>query len=140
LFLASKTMVKKIEGDLLDVAISKVNWKVGKFSTLPIVFGVGMAIIDVFMMFTAKFVHLGSISYMSGLTLATLVYAVQPYLFIKAMNFENMTATNLIWNLSSDVLVTFSGVFLFKESIHGLRWVAIGMSLIALFLFAYTDD
>lgn len=133
-------MVKKVSGDLLDVAISRVNWKVGTLSTLPIVFGVGMALIDIVMMFTAKFVHLGSISYSAGLTIATLVYAIQPYLFIKAMNFENMTVTNLIWNLSSDVLVTFSGVFLFQESIHGLRWVAIGMSLIALFLFAYTDN
>jgi hypothetical protein len=28
----------------------------------------------------------------------------------------------------------------FKESIKGLRWVAIGMSMIAILLFAYTDD
>jgi multidrug transporter EmrE-like cation transporter len=127
-------------GDMLDVAIKSINWKVGQFSTLPIVFGVVMAAIDVVMMFTAKFVSLGSVSYGVGLVIATLVYSVQPYLFIKAMTFENMTVTNLIWNLTSDIMVTFSGVMVFKESIKGLRWVAIGMSMIALFLFAYTDD
>lgn len=126
--------------DALDVFISKTNWKYGNFSILPIVFGLVMAAIDVVMMFTAKFVSLGSVSYGLGLTIATLVYSVQPYLFIKATRLESMTVSNLIWNLTSDVLVTFSGVMVFKESIKGLRWVAIGMSMIALFLFAYTDD
>ena len=126
--------------DALDVFISKTNWKYGSFSILPIVFGLAMATIDVVMMFTAKFVSLGSVSYGLGLTIATLVYSVQPYLFIKATRLESMTVSNLIWNLTSDVLVTFSGVMVFKESIRGLRWVAIGMSMIALLLFAYTDD
>jgi multidrug transporter EmrE-like cation transporter len=126
--------------DALDVFITKTNWKYGSFSILPIVFGLVMAAIDVVMMFTAKFVSLGSVSYATGLTIATLVYSVQPYLFIKATRLESMTVSNLIWNLTSDVMVTFSGVMVFKESIKGLRWVAIGMSMIALFLFAYTDD
>jgi len=126
--------------DAIDVFISKTNWKYGSFSILPIVFGVVMAVVDVIMMFTAKFVSLGSISYGLGLTIATLVYSVQPYLFIKATRLENMSVSNLIWNLTSNVLVTFSGVMVFKESIKGLRWVAIGMSMIAILLFAYTDD
>jgi multidrug transporter EmrE-like cation transporter len=126
--------------DALDVFISKTNWKYGSFSILPIVFGLVMAVVDVLMMFTAKFVSLGSISYGLGLTIATLVYSVQPYLFIKATRLENMSVSNLIWNLTSNVLVTFSGVMVFKESIKGLRWVAIGMSMIAILLFAYTDD
>jgi multidrug transporter EmrE-like cation transporter len=126
--------------DAIDVFISKTNWKYGNFSILPIVFGVVMAVVDVIMMFTAKFVSLGSISYGLGLTIATLVYSVQPYLFIKATRLENMSVSNLIWNLTSNVLVTFSGVMVFKESIKGLRWVAIGMSMIAILLFAYTDD
>jgi multidrug transporter EmrE-like cation transporter len=126
--------------DAIDVFISKTNWKYGSFSILPIVFGVVMAVVDVIMMFTAKFVSLGSISYGLGLTIATLVYSVQPYLFIKATRLENMSVSNLIWNLTSNVLVTFSGVMVFKESIKGLRWVAIGMSIIAILLFAYTDD
>jgi len=107
--------------DALDVFISKTNWKYGNFSILPIMFGLVMAAIDVVMMFTAKFVSSGSVSYGLGLTIATLVYSVQPYLFIKATRLESMTVSNLIWNLTSDVLVTFSGVMVFKESIKGLR-------------------
>jgi multidrug transporter EmrE-like cation transporter len=126
--------------DKIDTLISKINWKVGKFSFLPIVFGLVMASLDVVMMFACKFIHLGSIPYSVGLTIATLAYSLQPYIFIKAMNYGNMTATNLIWNLSSDVIVTLSGIFVFSESIKGLRWLAILMSLVSLTLFAYTDD
>lgn len=126
--------------DGVDVLLKKVNWKWGAFSFLPIVFGVAMALMDVIMMFTAKFVHLNKISYPVGLTVATTVYAVEPYLFFKSMNYESMTAMNLIWDLSSDVIVTLSGIFVFGESIKGLRWLAIAMSLFSLGLFAYTDD
>ena len=113
--------------DALDVLIAKVKWK----QLLPIAFALAMAAVDVCMMFTAKFVHLGRLSYATGLALATGVYLLQPYLFIKAMNYETMSAMNLIWNLASNIVVTVSGV-------HGLRWVAIGMSLFAIGLFAYT--
>ena len=126
--------------DGVDVLLKKVNWKWGAFSLLPIVIGVIMALIDVIMMFTAKFVHLNEVSYPLGLTVATGVYAVQPYLFMKAMNYENMTAANLTWNLTSNIIVTLSGIFVFGESIKGLRWLAIAMSLFSLGLFAYTDD
>jgi multidrug transporter EmrE-like cation transporter len=51
-----------------------------------------------------------------------------------------MTVVNLIWNLMSDIIVTLSGVFLFGESIKGLRWLAIGMSVFSLCLLAYTDE
>jgi drug/metabolite transporter (DMT)-like permease len=47
---------------------------------------------------------------------------------------------NLIWDLTSDVLVTILGVFYFKESIKGLRWLAVLFALFSLGLFAYTDD
>jgi len=45
----------------------------------------------------------------------------------------------LVWNLVSDVVVTLQGVLIFGETIKGVRWVAVGMALFALGLFAYTD-
>jgi hypothetical protein len=126
--------------DLIDTAVvAKFNWTWGSFSFLPIVFGVAMALVDVVMMFTAKLVHLGAVSYSVGLPIAMAAYAVQPYLFIKGMNYEGMATMNLIWNLSSNVIITLAGVFLFKESIRGLRWLAILMSVFSLGLFAYTN-
>jgi len=125
--------------DSVDVLIKSVNWKAGGFNFLPIVFGVMMALIDIGMMGVAKLTHTKQLPYLGGLALSTLIYAPQPYLFLKAMKFENMTVVNLVWNLSSDVLVTLMGIFYFGESIAGLRWVAVGMALFSLGLFAYTD-
>jgi hypothetical protein len=116
-----------IKSDWLDVLIKRINWKWGTFFVLPIVFGIVMALADVVMMFTAKFVHLNLVPYPVGLTVATAVYAIEPYLFFRSMNYESMTAMNLIWDLASDVVVTLAGLFVFGESIKGLRWLAILM-------------
>jgi drug/metabolite transporter (DMT)-like permease len=51
-----------------------------------------------------------------------------------------MTTMNLVWDLTSDIIVTLFGVFYFKESIKGLRWLAVLFALFSLALFAYTHD
>jgi multidrug transporter EmrE-like cation transporter len=125
--------------DIVDAWIKGVNWKIGNFSMLPIFFGTLMAVLDIFMMSSVKLIKTGSLTYTFGLPFATIVYALQPYVFLKALNYENMTVVNLIWNLMSDVIVTLQGVFIFGESIAGLRWLAVSMSIVSLILFAYTD-
>jgi len=126
--------------DFVDSLIGSIQWKVGKVSVLPTVFGLLMALLDVGMMSIAKLTHQKKISYLGGLLVSTALYTPQPYLFLKAMNFESMTAVNLIWNLSSNLIVTLMGVFYFGETIAGLRWVAIGMALLSLGLFAYSAN
>jgi multidrug transporter EmrE-like cation transporter len=125
--------------DFVDVLIQSVNWKVGSFDLLPIVFGLVMALIDITMMGTLKFVDQGKLAYNIGFPIATLLYAFEPYVFLKAMAHSNMLTTNLIWNLASNILVTLAGVFFFKEKIKGLKWLAIGLSLFSLGIFAYSD-
>lgn len=126
--------------DPLDFVIKSFNWKVGHFSFLPIVFGVCMSILDVVMMGIAKYSNKGKLAYWTALPLATALYALEPYLFFKSLKYESLTAMNLIWDLTSDVLVTIMGVFYFKESIKGLRWLAVMFAMFSLGLFAYTDD
>lgn len=99
-----------------------------------------MSLLDVVMMTMAKLTKQRKLSYSTGLSLATLVYSLEPYLFFKSMNYESLTAMNLIWDLTSDILVTLVGVFYFKESIKGLRWLAILFAMFSIGLFAYTDD
>ena len=125
--------------DFVDVLIQSTNWKVGNFDLLPIVFGLVMALIDISMMGTLKFVDQGKLAYNIGFPIATLLYAFEPYVFLKAMAHSNMLTTNLIWNLASNILVTLAGVFFFKEKIKGLKWLAIGLSLFSLGIFAYSD-
>ena len=125
--------------DFVDVLIQSVSWKVGSFDLLPILFGLVMALIDITMMGTLKFVDQGKLAYNIGFPIATLLYAFEPYVFLKAMAHSNMLTTNLIWNLASNILVTLAGVFFFKEKIKGLKWLAIGLSLFSLGIFAYSD-
>ena len=125
--------------DFVDVLIQSVNWKLGSFDLLPILFGIVMALIDINMMGTLKFIDQGKLAYAVGLPIATLLYAFQPYVFLKAMSHSNMLTTNLIWNLASNIMVTLLGVFFFKEKIKGLKWLAIGLSLFSLGIFAYSD-
>ena len=125
--------------DFVDGVIKSINWKAGKFDLLPIVFGIVMALIDISMMGTLKLVDQGKMAYSMGFPIATVLYAFEPYVFLKAMTHSNMVVTNLIWNLASNILVTLAGVFFFGESIKGLKWLAIGLSLFSLAIFAYTD-
>ena len=125
--------------DFVDILIQSTNWKVGNFDLLPILFGLVMALIDISMMGTLKFVDQGKLAYAIGFPIATLLYAFEPYVFLKAMAHSNMLTTNLIWNLASNILVTLAGVFFFKEKIKGLKWLAIGLSLFSLGIFAYSD-
>jgi multidrug transporter EmrE-like cation transporter len=127
-------------GDVFDKLINSINWKIGKFSFLPIVFGVSMSILDVLMMSIAKFSSKGQIPYSTALPLATFIYAFEPFIFMKSLKYESLTAMNLIWDLTSDVMVTILGVFYFKESIKGLRWLAVMFAIFSLGLFAYTED
>lgn len=125
--------------DFFDSIVGLFNWKIGKFSMLPIGLGVMMASLDIIMMSMAKLTSNGQLTMGTALPLATIIYAAQPYIFFKSMKYQSLTAMNLIWDLSSDIFVTLVGIFYFKESIKGLRWLAILFAMFSLALFAYTD-
>jgi multidrug transporter EmrE-like cation transporter len=125
--------------DLIDRFIGSVNWNIGNFSMLPIAFGTLMASLDIAMMGLIKMVSIGTIGDSLGVPLAIGIYALQPLIFLRAINYEGMVVTNLIWNMLSNVIVTLQGILFFGESIKGLRWIGIGMSMVALSIFAYTN-
>jgi hypothetical protein len=125
--------------DFVDKFIKRTNWKLGNFSMLPIAFGVAMALLDICMLSLTKLVSIGKLSYWTGMPLAVGIYGLQPIVCLKSVQYGGIIATNLVWNLVSDIIVTLQGIFVFGESIKGLRWVGIGMSFVALSIFAYTD-
>jgi multidrug transporter EmrE-like cation transporter len=125
--------------DMFDKVIGSVNWKLGKFNMLPIFFGTLMAFLDIFMMSSVKMIHQGTMPTWWGIPLSVGIYALEPLIFLKAMKYEGMVVTNLVWNLMSNIIVTLQGIFIFGESIKGLRWLGICMSLVSLCFMAYTD-
>lgn len=120
--------------------INSINWKIGKFNTLPLVFGGTMAIIDTVMMGTAKMVNEGTLSSSAGVPFMLLIYALEPLVFLKALNYEGMVITNLTWDLMSDIIVTFQGIFVFGEVLTPIRWVGVVFAFIAIALFGYADS
>jgi hypothetical protein len=111
------------------------------FSFLSILFGILLSLNDVLMMVTLKQVMLRKVPVSEGLPFATLIYALEPFIFWQAMRYtgEGIMVTNLIWDLTSDILVTLIGMFWFGEEIQGLRWIALVLSFTSLGLFAYTS-
>jgi len=132
-------MAKTKKSDAIDSFINSINWKWGNFSMLPIFFGTLMAFLDLVMMGSVKMIHGGTLSASIGIPLAVGIYAFEPLLFLKAMNYEGMAVMNLIWNLMSDILVTLQALLIFGETIKGIRWVAVGMAIVSLSIFAYTE-
>lgn len=126
--------------DFIDAWIKRTNWKIGNFSLLPIAFGTVMALVDMCMMGGIKMVHNGTLPPVLGVIMSSAVYLLQPLIFLKAMNYQGMAVTNLVWNLISNTIVTLQGVLIFGESIKGLRWLAMAMGLVSLGLFAYSQD
>ena len=107
---------------------------------LPIFFGTVRAFIDIVMMSSVKMIHNGTFSSVIGIPVSVGLYALEPLIFFKAMKYEGMVVTNLVWNLTSDIVVTLQGILIFGEKIKGLRWLGICMSLFSLALMAYTDN
>ncbi len=97
------------------------------FDTVPLLYGVSMAAIDVVILSLLKLFNIG----------AMLVYALQPILFLKSLSFSSLTVMNLLWDVSSDVLVTLVGLFYFKEELSTPKKLGVGLSLISIFLLSY---
>lgn len=104
------------------------------FKWHTILFGISMALIDVFVLGGLKAKHLGKLNGMWMLPLAMGVYALQPIIFSKSLSFDSLTVMNLVWDLSSDVLVTLVGLLYFAEKLSPRRMIGVGLSLISLML------
>ena len=130
--------MSKKNGDFIDRFLNGVNWKIGKFNSLPLFMGTMMALVDVVMMSSAKMVSQGTLSSSVGTPFAFLIYTLQPLIFMKSLNYEGMVITNLTWDLMSDILVTLQGILIFGETLSPLRWIGVIFAAIALVIFGYT--
>ena len=102
---------------------------------MSILIGLLLAVFDLFNMAMMKNISLNRSPKML-MGLVTALYAVQPWIFIKGLNFTSMTVLNLSWDLLSDILVTLSGLLYFRESLTEYKIVGVLFALVALTLFA----
>jgi len=68
------------------------------------------------------------------------LYASSPFIFLKGLAKESLTILNLVWDLSSDVIVTFIGLFIFAEKISSVKMLGVGLSFVSLLLMTYEGD
>ena len=100
----------------------------------PILYGLFMATIDVFMLGILKMISTGAIKNILWMAVPTIVYAVQPWIFLQSLQFESMIVMNLLWDLISDVLVTANGVLYFKETLSRTKLFGVLFSFLGIFL------
>ena len=85
-----------------------------------------------------KSVSLGANPFL--MVIPTLIYAASPFVFLSALRRESLTIMNLVWDLTSDIIVTLIGIFLFRETIPPVKMLGVAFSFVALFLMTYEGD
>jgi multidrug transporter EmrE-like cation transporter len=101
-----------------------------------LLFGLIFATIDAISLPTIKSVHLGSLSW-GWMVVPFVLYAASPFLFLHGLKSESLTILNLVWDLSSDVIITLIGLFFFMEQISYTKMIGVCLSFISLFLMTY---
>jgi drug/metabolite transporter (DMT)-like permease len=105
---------------------------------IPLGFAGLMAMIDALALSLLKKISTKALSF-SFIPIAMVIYAIQPFIFLESLNFESMTVMNILWDLSSDIIVTFIGIFILGEKIGFRKSIGIVFSFIAIYLFTFED-
>ena len=101
-------------------------------------FGLMLGGIDTVVLPLTKAVSTGwSITWMIP---AVLLYGITPLIFLMGLKNSNLTVMNLVWDLMSDVLVTFFGLFIFKEKLSFTKMAGVALSFVALALMTIDED
>jgi multidrug transporter EmrE-like cation transporter len=101
---------------------------------IPLLLGGSMAAIDVLVLSLVKSIGIGSIKNILWMIIPTIIYSIQPWIFLKSLQFESLTVMNLLWDMMSDVLVTLVGLFIFKEQLTIRKLCGVGLSFISIYL------
>ena len=109
-----------------------INW-------IPVAYGAVMAGIDVFMLGIIKTVSKDTSRFIKWMVLPTLIYAIQPWIFLSSLRFESLIVMNLMWDLISDILVTATGFLYFKEKIGPYKTLGVILSFVSIILMSLQD-
>ena len=107
------------------------------FHFIPIAFASLMAFIDTFVLSGLKKYSTGEHEYGIAIPIGMLIYSLQPLLFLQSLKYESMTVMNILWDIMSDLSVTFIGLFYFKERLTTLKMLGLSFAFIAIVLLSY---
>lgn len=107
------------------------------FFTMPLFFGMTMAAVDVVVLSLLKAKYNGNYPILNTpwiLVLAFVLYGFQTLIFYKSLSYGGLTQMNLMWDLSSDLLVTFIGLFFFMEAVTISQKIGIILGIMSIIL------
>lgn len=101
---------------------------------IAVAFGFVMALIDVFVLTALRLKHKQPDQYVWVHVLAFIVYGFQSILFYKSLDYANLVVMNMLWDVSSDILVSLVGFFFLKEVLSNsqILGVLLGIASVAL--------
>lgn len=102
-------------------------------------FGLVLALVDATMMPLIKGVSKRALPRWIMLV-PTLIYAIDPWIFLQSLKLESMVVMNFVWDLLSDLLVTFFGVVLLGERLPATKAIGVVLSFISLFFLTWEGD
>jgi multidrug transporter EmrE-like cation transporter len=105
----------------------------------PLLYGVYMASIDTAMLGLIKAISLGWFP-KTAMIIPTAIYALQPWLFSAALKYESMVVMNLLWDVMSDIMVTASGLIIFKEKVSRTKLIGVFLAIVSIFLMSCCED
>jgi multidrug transporter EmrE-like cation transporter len=108
------------------------------FTWRTIAFGILFGLLDSIALPVVKGVSIGWDP--AWMTIPIALYATSPIIFLKALEKETLTIMNLVWDLTSDLVVTVIGLFVFAEKITPLKMLGVCLSFVSLFLMSYDGD
>jgi multidrug transporter EmrE-like cation transporter len=104
---------------------------------IPMTFALAMASIDAIVLGGLKEYSLGNLNWSLMVPIGMLIYSLQPLLFLQSLKYETMTIMNILWDITSDVIVSIVGLFYFKEGLTPLKKLGLSLAFIAIVLLSY---
>ncbi len=101
-------------------------------------FGLGFGLMDSIALPIVKGVSTGWDP--AWMVIPALLYAGSPFLFLTALRQESLTIMNLVWDLTSDLVVTVIGLFIFAETISPIKAVGVALSFLGLILMSWESN
>jgi multidrug transporter EmrE-like cation transporter len=102
-------------------------------------FGLGFGLLDGLSLPVIKSVSSGFLN-MKWMIVPFLLYAASPFIFLVGLKGETLTILNLVWDLTSDLVVTFIGLVFFGEKIGYTKGLGVCLSFLSLFLMSYESE
>ena len=107
------------------------------FNFVPIAFATLLAFIDTFVLSALKKYSTGEHAYGIAVPIGMLIYSLQPLLFLQSLKYESLTVMNILWDIMSDLSVSFIGLFYFKERLTTLKMLGLSFAFVAIVLLSY---